>query len=56
MLRLAGVSERPFMEQNSLLTRTGTYLPFICWDVIEAGAWYLLGVETRGRTCELFRQ
>lgn len=25
---------------------------FVAWDTIEAGAWYLLGVEAKGRTLE----
>ncbi|WVW85516.1 hypothetical protein I302_107554 [Kwoniella bestiolae CBS 10118] len=29
-----------------------TYLPWVCWDLIETGIWYLLAVETKGRTLE----
>ncbi|EIW68359.1 hypothetical protein TREMEDRAFT_63529 [Tremella mesenterica DSM 1558] len=29
-----------------------TYLPFICWDVLETVAWYIFAVETKGRTLE----
>ncbi|WVQ80153.1 hypothetical protein IAT38_002258 [Cryptococcus sp. DSM 104549] len=29
-----------------------TYLPWICWDVVETAAWYFLAVETKGRTLE----
>ncbi|WRT68505.1 uncharacterized protein IL334_005481 [Kwoniella shivajii] len=29
-----------------------TYLPWVCWDLIETGIWYLVAVETKGRTLE----
>ncbi|WWC93485.1 hypothetical protein V866_000320 [Kwoniella sp. B9012] len=29
-----------------------TYLPWVCWDLIETGIWYFLAVETKGRTLE----
>ncbi|ORY35487.1 and other transporter-domain-containing protein [Naematelia encephala] len=29
-----------------------TYLPYICWDMVETAAWYFLAVETKNRTLE----
>ncbi|WWC71471.1 uncharacterized protein I206_105429 [Kwoniella pini CBS 10737] len=29
-----------------------TYLPWVCWDLIETVVWYCLAVETKGRTLE----
>ncbi|WWC63401.1 uncharacterized protein I303_106001 [Kwoniella dejecticola CBS 10117] len=29
-----------------------TYLPWVCWDLVETGIWYVLAVETKGRTLE----
>ena len=32
-----------------------TYLPFVIWDLVETGAWYLFAVETKGRTRQHLR-
>nr|XP_031864047.1 uncharacterized protein CI109_000691 [Kwoniella shandongensis]KAA5531119.1 hypothetical protein CI109_000691 [Kwoniella shandongensis] len=29
-----------------------TYLPWVCWDAVETLIWYLVAVETKGRTLE----
>ncbi|CAD6573055.1 MAG: hypothetical protein TREMPRED_000717 [Tremellales sp. Tagirdzhanova-0007] len=29
-----------------------TYLPFVCWDLVETASWYFLAIETKGHTLE----
>ncbi|WWC90612.1 uncharacterized protein L201_005548 [Kwoniella dendrophila CBS 6074] len=42
------------MVCNVALQKIGwwSYLPWICWDLIQTGIWYFIAVETKGRTLE----